>query len=415
MAQSQLTQCPHCKASFKVSDEQLNAANGRVRCGACLNIFDAIAYRLSSDKENQQAIQKNINTQEIEEEHNFTFDAHDSIDLEDSLLDKSSEQEQTTAYDLEDDISLFADDPEEDKQEKGYSGPSKFRNEFSTSFLELEKSSKDNFKTQFVSEDLNELENKDDVDESWTASILDDLEEPENSRKEPGFSTEIESDEQEIASAPPAQPAQPITPPTVPFTQNELNQFRFEYDQDRSPRFAWLGKLFWITLNTGLIIILLAQASWFHYDKLARYSNIAELYALACNKLGCTLPVLQDISKIDNRNLVVRSHPTVFNALIIETIITNHAGYNQPYPDISLSFSNINNKIIAQRLFSPSEYLNKEMFNKEAMPDAQPIQITLEIIDPGSDAVNYKLNFHTSRDTSLEQKTDQLSIKQSKI
>ncbi|WP_197486112.1 MJ0042-type zinc finger domain-containing protein, partial [Oleiphilus sp. HI0061] len=44
MSNQRLTQCPHCKASFKVSEEQLSAANGRVRCGACMNIFDAIAY-----------------------------------------------------------------------------------------------------------------------------------------------------------------------------------------------------------------------------------------------------------------------------------------------------------------------------------------------------------------------------------
>jgi len=33
------TQCPHCKTLFKISEEQLTAVNGKVRCGFCYRIF----------------------------------------------------------------------------------------------------------------------------------------------------------------------------------------------------------------------------------------------------------------------------------------------------------------------------------------------------------------------------------------
>jgi len=39
-----LTQCPHCDTVFQVSDEQLQAAQGRVRCGCCQGVFDAHAH-----------------------------------------------------------------------------------------------------------------------------------------------------------------------------------------------------------------------------------------------------------------------------------------------------------------------------------------------------------------------------------
>ncbi len=35
------TQCPHCNTLFNISEEQLNAANGKVRCGFCYRIFNA--------------------------------------------------------------------------------------------------------------------------------------------------------------------------------------------------------------------------------------------------------------------------------------------------------------------------------------------------------------------------------------
>ena len=41
MTASFVTQCPHCRTSFRVSSTQLGAAHGAVRCGACLHVFNA--------------------------------------------------------------------------------------------------------------------------------------------------------------------------------------------------------------------------------------------------------------------------------------------------------------------------------------------------------------------------------------
>lgn len=37
-----LTRCPHCRTAFRVKPEQLKARQGRVRCGACQAIFNAV-------------------------------------------------------------------------------------------------------------------------------------------------------------------------------------------------------------------------------------------------------------------------------------------------------------------------------------------------------------------------------------
>ncbi|MBC9249500.1 hypothetical protein A9179_04325 [Pseudomonas alcaligenes] len=41
MTDSFVTQCPHCRTSFRISRGQLGAAHGVVRCGACLHVFNA--------------------------------------------------------------------------------------------------------------------------------------------------------------------------------------------------------------------------------------------------------------------------------------------------------------------------------------------------------------------------------------
>lgn len=44
MSDSFITQCPHCHTSFRVNQAQLGAANGAVRCGSCLKVFNALQY-----------------------------------------------------------------------------------------------------------------------------------------------------------------------------------------------------------------------------------------------------------------------------------------------------------------------------------------------------------------------------------
>ena len=41
MTDSFVTQCPHCHARFRVNHAQLSVARGVVRCGSCLQVFNA--------------------------------------------------------------------------------------------------------------------------------------------------------------------------------------------------------------------------------------------------------------------------------------------------------------------------------------------------------------------------------------
>lgn len=42
--ESMITECPHCQTRFRVTDVQLEAAAGRVRCGSCLNVFQGARH-----------------------------------------------------------------------------------------------------------------------------------------------------------------------------------------------------------------------------------------------------------------------------------------------------------------------------------------------------------------------------------
>ena len=37
-----LTRCPHCQTAFRVATDQLRSHHGRVRCGNCNAVFNAL-------------------------------------------------------------------------------------------------------------------------------------------------------------------------------------------------------------------------------------------------------------------------------------------------------------------------------------------------------------------------------------
>lgn len=148
-------------------------------------------------------------------------------------------------------------------------------------------------------------------------------------------------------------------------------------------------KALWGGLSLLMVLVLFIQVAWLQFDNLNRTEPYRSFYESACSVIGCKLPTLVDRSKIRAYNLVVRNHPRLDNALIVDAILLNNASFQQPFPDLILAFSTIEDQPVASRRFKPQEYLRGELAGRSLMPQNQPVHLTLELVDPGSDAVNY--------------------------
>ena len=60
-----------------------------------------------------------------------------------------------------------------------------------------------------------------------------------------------------------------------------------------------------------------------------------------------------------------------------------------------MRFADLGGQLVASRRFKPSEYLAGELAGRSEMPPQTPIHISLDILDPGTRAVNYSLSFHS--------------------
>lgn len=152
----------------------------------------------------------------------------------------------------------------------------------------------------------------------------------------------------------------------------------------------------WSTAILIAALTLAGQYLYFNFDHIALNSKSRPLLVQACKLIACTVPTPNDISQIRSTRLMIRSHPEASNALVVDATITNLAGFSQNFPDVELLFTDLNGKTIAQRRFSPPEYIHGELSGSNTMPRNQPIHISFEIVDPGQNAVNYQLNFRSN-------------------
>lgn len=148
----------------------------------------------------------------------------------------------------------------------------------------------------------------------------------------------------------------------------------------------------------GFLAILLggglgSQYLWYNMTAYSQDLRARPFYELACNYTTCNLPDYSNVAAIRSDTLEVRSHPQLDNGLVVNIEFRNTAPFPQAFPIMILSFNSATNDIVALREFSPTEYLDPGLREIAMMPSMSPVQVSLEIIDPGPGAVNYTLAF----------------------
>lgn len=163
-----------------------------------------------------------------------------------------------------------------------------------------------------------------------------------------------------------------------------------EFNAKRMRR--WYQRKLWPSLSILALITLAVQVGWFKFDYFSRVEPYRTGYLFLCPHLGCQVPTLVDTSHILASNLVVREHPDTQGALAVDVMLINGAPFEQPFPDLLLVFTDIDQNQVASRRFIPKDYLGGELVGRELMPQNQKIHVTLDLVDPGAEAVNYHIS-----------------------
>ena len=418
MTQSFVTQCPHCRTSFRVNLTQLGAAHGAVRCGACLHVFNAAQQLREQGQQLPASVQAPapvIKPQPLpappapqaaepsaaapapaSHTASDTLWIHDDLDLD--SLDLDEELAKLEAQEQQMSKQFLAID----------SAPT-----YAETFLAPEPVEHDPHDERWAEALLHDELNTPAAGQQPTpapASTIEDTPALDINASERRLEPEIEHIElhaqRDSFSAHADSPADEelglAAPKKAERNEPQLrDEHLFELDDEpleldwQPPKKPWGRWIGWAVLNLLGASALAGQYVIYHFDELARQDQYRPWFEQLCPAVGCQLPSKVDISQIKSSNLVVRSHPEFSGALVVDAILYNRAPFSQPFPLLEIRFADINGQLLASRRFKPSEYLAGELAGNAEMPPQTPIHISLDILDPGTQAVNYSLSFHS--------------------
>ncbi|MFV8783471.1 DUF3426 domain-containing protein [Microbulbifer sp. SA54] len=411
-----VTRCPHCSTSFHVSEQQLRAARGAVRCGSCLQVFRADENIVFNEDDPQPATKKAID--ELLDDDDFLI--HDDIDLDgDEAQDEDDDLPRAKRASASKPASEqpprkpeqqpLIDDAFGELQWQELESPTESddlelgedleaaRDDLWAEEIAMEAPLETPSSSPFSSEPP-EITPPESLQDDWSAGVRRD----DHDRLSSGM-----GDNDDLLPLPPSPSAKaaeeatgddhidalqrnqaPLLPRDQLISAIGPAPIEVNWQPKRHNRIpGWL----WGLSALMLLIALAAQIAFFRFDTLSKRQPWRQMYAVACPMVGCTLPAQVDVRAIHTSNLVVRSHPQTNGALAVEAVLLNTAPFEQPFPDLLLRFTDLKNAPVASRRFKPADYLKGELAGRRLMPRGNPVHIALDIVDPGTEAVNYEL------------------------
>lgn len=343
------TQCPHCDTLFRISISQLKTAHGKVRCGHCNSIFNALLNLSEQIRE--------IPTINDRAEHPTGDDSTETVSPKPATVPLSEQDTSIPAPAVSATPAHFTviDDADDDHTIIGR------------------------------------------IEPALAAPSLTDAIPP--GADEPGFTPRAHATLRELTITDPltTSPAKvaPIFAPerrSMPrLTEAELMDYealdKFPPDPPKKP--VWLAMLAWTFGVLALLALFIAQYAYFMREDLAGYTALRPGMEKFCTVVAtfakCDLPLRRDLTQIVKVDSSVTPHPETEDALRINTTLVNKADFPQPYPYLQVTLSDVSGTVIAKRRFHPNEYLRPDTDIRSGMSPHASIPIVLEVATPSTD------------------------------
>ncbi|MCV6609622.1 MAG: zinc-ribbon domain-containing protein [Amphritea sp.] len=378
-----ITECPACTTRFQVTAGQLKLAGGKVRCGACLEVFNAEVYRCDNIPDPLEALDTSspdpVESVSEAADKDLLFEAIDIPSFISTSHNKNEDEDRANdqaADELLAEQLNSSPDPGFDNTELEQPVQSVIKEERPSEAPQANAgqtpAATDSNSTEAPEQEL-----------QWTDPLANSVAET------------LRQTDQPLAAEPATEPPTAIVPDpeqTRPFTAVRAEPVMIRSTQTKSGM-NFTG----VTLVLLAVILFCGQLLWFNRQPLSALPELTQAYQQACQHLPCKLLPVIDLQQIDTRQLVIQEHTQYQGALSVSLLIENIAPVTQPYPAVRLSFTDRKGKLISQRLFQPENYLNNRELNLQQMPAQQMVQISFDILDPGRRAISYEARLEKPR------------------
>ena len=396
---TQIARCPNCETSFRLTEEQLHMANGSVRCGSCLTVFQADLH-MESEVAEQMEKSTALQSEPAGESEDFI----NSSKMEPVEWQDDEEWEQNEAHQEETQGSQDLR-PQQESQEKYLTEAAKelIQKEVPGASLGVLKDTIQEPEQPPGSRgiELEEAADTSDPELEGTREVIDDViclgyekSQRDELQEVNGRLSIVESywESFELYAVLLRSLHGPVQLP------DELPEYVAEaYLEDPdfiigefepTPRLS-LG---WAACALLLVVAAVGQYLYFNFERYAADVRYRAYAIEVCNYLGCSLPDYSDAASLTTGELSIRTHPEEAGSLIVDAIVRNTAVFRQRFPGVRLQFYDLRGRQVAARTFSASEYLAGELRGLRYIPANTEVRFALEIVDPGDVAVGYDIS-----------------------
>jgi predicted Zn finger-like uncharacterized protein len=369
------TQCPHCHTTFRVVHDQLKLRGGLVRCGSCKQIFNGIEHLLRPD----QVLQTPAQTTSPASAHTATpakaFE-NDKTEIPPAADSNISSTSSIDFVPIEDHAEAYHSSTASPTTQSGSTEVTPDPNDPLQRMTLMDFTYAEDRDGSTAAEQTSESSAE---DSNTNDAGADRLGEAESSVPDP-LDQAIEDLQQK-----PWRSENTATPHdrADDMVAAESDEPAFvTQGRRRQRRSRMLRTTLWIA-SVLLCFSLVGQGAYIFRNQLAAsLPQLKPMLVNACSLLDCqvTLPSKIDAVSIESSELQAVAPQKDTFALTI--LLRNYSATAQAWPNIELTLSDSNEKVLVRRIFTPGEYLpaKQEIGKGLASNSEQPVKILFELL-----------------------------------
>lgn len=342
-----LARCPHCETTFRAEPEALKQRAGKVRCGKCRRVFNALDHLVAEPQPAAPAVTPPP----------FTLTPPPS-----PLDPNAAASAPPSPLDLNAATSAAPEAPATPLEPPA--GPPRNAESSAAEISAVETTAADDTtEDSAIAEAFGTAEVTavgDDHDAASAAGSTDETAAPA-AEPLPASDPLLDGDDGLVA----ARDSRDI-PGYSKWAEGTLSAPPVQFDEGH--RSGWLVVLSAIVLG----LMLLVQAVHFWRMEIAmRWPDTRPWLEEACRSANCTVPYPRDANLINLEASELQIDPERGNMLVLNLTVKNRAPFAQEFPAIELTLTDSQDNVVVRRILAPGEWL-PELDRSAAPPGALP-------------------------------------------
>ncbi len=126
-----------------------------------------------------------------------------------------------------------------------------------------------------------------------------------------------------------------------------------------APRAGVFNTLSWSVAALVLVALLGWQLKYPFLEKYVQHRDYRAFLSVCCDFFNCELPPRRDLPRLTLTHTRIDLHPLAPGAIRVTVKLVNEATFAQPWPDLQVTLTDRDGRVVGRRTFPPGRYLGE--------------------------------------------------------